>query len=246
MTLPSSGQLDFNSIRAEFGGPSSNVTMSTYYRGSSYTYAVPANSNITTSATGQIEVPDFYGAENGADYLKVAGGSYNPGGKAANDNYGCSNALQTGLPAMVDTTMKVGSTSMTGITEWNVTGANANPVFRFQFEQTRSYYQDNTTSRNLWGSRAFLHYNTSGALAQTFTMGNNCGYGKSTNGWYPAPFEKGTYASDILPVGAYRTNEDTSTARGATGNPVTPFVGPSTGSPSNGSWLNATLYVKAF
>ena len=43
MTLPSSGTLDFNSIRAEFGSPSSNVYLSLYYRGGPYTYPDPAN-----------------------------------------------------------------------------------------------------------------------------------------------------------------------------------------------------------
>ena len=36
MTLPSSGSLDFNTIRAEFGSPSSNVALNLYYRGGSY------------------------------------------------------------------------------------------------------------------------------------------------------------------------------------------------------------------
>ena len=71
MTLPSSGQLDFNSIRAEFSGPSSNVTMSTYNRGGTYVFAVPANADIPTGTTDTIEIPDFYGAKNKSDYAQM-------------------------------------------------------------------------------------------------------------------------------------------------------------------------------
>ena len=34
MTLPSSGSLDYNSIRAEFGSASSNVSLSSFIKGS--------------------------------------------------------------------------------------------------------------------------------------------------------------------------------------------------------------------
>ena len=64
MVLPSSGSLSYNTIRAEFGSPSSNVYLSLYYRGGPYTYAIPANANITTRSTGTIAVNDFYGADN--------------------------------------------------------------------------------------------------------------------------------------------------------------------------------------
>ena len=63
MTLPSSGTLDYNSIRAEFGGNSANVTLSTFYRGSGFTYPVPANAPIPTGTTSQISVSNFYGAK---------------------------------------------------------------------------------------------------------------------------------------------------------------------------------------
>ena len=62
MTLPSRGTLDYNRIRAEFAGPSSNVTLSTYVRGGTYTYPVPANANITTGSSSSISVSNFYGA----------------------------------------------------------------------------------------------------------------------------------------------------------------------------------------
>ena len=73
MTLPSSGSLSYNTIRAEFGSPSTNVYLSLYYRGGPYAYPVPANANITTSSTGTISVANFYGADNSTDYLKVIG-----------------------------------------------------------------------------------------------------------------------------------------------------------------------------
>ena len=88
MTLPSSGTLDYNSIRAEFGSPSSNVYLSLYYRGGPYTYPVPANANITTSSTGTIAVNDFYGADNTTDYAVFQGTTHNSGGKAPQIYYG--------------------------------------------------------------------------------------------------------------------------------------------------------------
>ena len=88
MTLPSSGTLDFNSIRAEFGSPSSNVYLSLYYRGGPYTYPVPANANITTSSSGQIAVSNFYGADNTTDYARMNATSYNTGGKSPVIRYG--------------------------------------------------------------------------------------------------------------------------------------------------------------
>ena len=84
MVLPSSGTLDFNSIRAEFGSPSSNVYLSLYYRGGPYTYQVPRNNSITTSSSGQIAVDDFYGSAGKGDYAAATFGYYNSGGKFAN------------------------------------------------------------------------------------------------------------------------------------------------------------------
>ena len=80
MVLPSSGSLSYNTIRAEFGSPSSNVYLSLYYRGGPYTYAIPANANITTSSTGTIAVNDFYGADNKGPYASFSGGTHNTGG----------------------------------------------------------------------------------------------------------------------------------------------------------------------
>ena len=81
MTLPSSVTLDFNSIRAEFAGPSSNVTLSTYIRGSAYTYPVPANANITTGSTSSISVSNFYGAKGTARLSKFTASQGSSGGK---------------------------------------------------------------------------------------------------------------------------------------------------------------------
>ena len=88
MVLPTSGSLSYNTIRAEFGSPSSNVYLSLYYRGGPYTYNIPQNSNITTSSTGTIAVNDFYGADDKGPFLQFSGGTYNTGGKAPTVYYG--------------------------------------------------------------------------------------------------------------------------------------------------------------
>jgi len=81
MTLPSSGTLDYNSIRSEFAGPSSNVTLSTYVRGGTYTYPVPANANITTGSTSSISVSNFYGAKGRARIAGFTATQGSSGGK---------------------------------------------------------------------------------------------------------------------------------------------------------------------
>lgn len=81
MTLPGSGQLDYNSIRAEFAGPSSNVTLSTYVRGSSFTYPVPANASIPTGSTSSISVSNFYGAKGNAKLASFTASQTSSGGK---------------------------------------------------------------------------------------------------------------------------------------------------------------------
>ena len=106
MTLPNSGSLSYNSIRAEFGSPSSNVYLSLYHRGSSYTTYLPENANITTSSTGTIAVNDFYGATGSSQYAFGPGGSYNAGGKASINYRGIGGP---GLPSMQNTSIRVGN-----------------------------------------------------------------------------------------------------------------------------------------
>jgi len=68
MTLPASGPLilgsgsESNNIRAEFEGPTSNISLQDYYRGAGLVPDIPANAGIPTS--GAINMLDFYGAEN--------------------------------------------------------------------------------------------------------------------------------------------------------------------------------------
>tara|TARA_B100001564_G_C20649521_1_gene676124 strand:+ start:60 stop:743 length:684 start_codon:yes stop_codon:yes gene_type:complete len=152
MTLPSSGSLDYNSIRAEFGSPSSNVYLSLYYRGGPYTYAVPANSNITTSSSGQIAVSNFYGADSKTDYAAAPFGYYTSGGKVPQTNAGASNA-NSNIPSFSDTSMKVGSVSTNTI---NVNMAESLFVSAFSFGD----FASNVPLLN----RTIYYYNTSGAL----------------------------------------------------------------------------------
>lgn len=170
MTLPSSGQLDFNSIRAEFGSPSSNVYMNLYYRGGPYTYNVPANSAITTSSTGQLSVSNFYSTEGTSKYAYGPGGSHNTGGKLASQMYGIGG---TGLPAMSDTSSYVGSTSGTMTGFYNAFGVI--DAFYILFTPVG-------TSDTQWTSRNFYCYNTSGTLVFHMRTGGSCGDGGTSIG----------------------------------------------------------------
>ena len=124
MTLPSSGALSYNSIRAEFGSPSSNVNLSLYVRGSQYTTYLSSNSNIPTSATAEIAVNDFYGAEGGSNYAFGTGGSHNTGGKNAIQYYGWGDA--TGfLPTAQNTSALIGS--LTTFTAFNTSASSLGP-----------------------------------------------------------------------------------------------------------------------
>ena len=112
MVLPSSGTLSYNTIRAEFGSPSSNVYLSLYYRGGPYTYNVPANSNITTSSTGSISVSNFYSARGKTDYASGVFGFYTSGGKIPDQRGGVGGP---NLPSMGDTSIRTNVLS-TGFT----------------------------------------------------------------------------------------------------------------------------------
>lgn len=59
MALPSSGQIDIDQIRAEFGG-TTPVSINQYYRGGGLVPNISANSGVPTS--GQISFSNFYGA----------------------------------------------------------------------------------------------------------------------------------------------------------------------------------------
>jgi len=172
MTLPSSGQLDFNSIRAEFSGPSSNVTMSTYNRGGTYVFNVPANSNIPTSTTAQIEVPDFYGAKNKSDYASFTGGSHVYGGKANYTSYGVGGP---NLPSAISDSYKVGSSTFTMSGCYNTGTGNNNMVINHS-----SVPAAGTAGDGNWTSRNFYFYDTSGNVDLQFRTGS--AYGQCASG----------------------------------------------------------------
>ena len=164
MTLPSSGQLDFNSIRAEFSGPSSNVTMSTYNRGGTYVFAVPANADIPTSTTAQIEIPDFYGAKNKSDYASFTGGSHAYGGKANYTSYGVGGP---NLPAAISDSYKVGTGTFTMTACYN-DGASQN---NFHIKNS-SGPTGGIGAGGQWTSRNFYFYDTSGNVDFQFRTGS--------------------------------------------------------------------------
>lgn len=62
MTLPTSGQIDLYQISQEFGGPSSNIGLSSFYAGGAYVPAGVEGINGPIPSSGQIEISDFYGA----------------------------------------------------------------------------------------------------------------------------------------------------------------------------------------
>lgn len=148
MTLPSSGALDYNSIRAEFGSPSSNVYLSLYYRGGPYTYAVPANNAISASATAAMSASYFYGAKNKTDYFQGNGNTVNSGGKSPVIYKG------VGGPAggsWGDAVGKIGSTNYTFSSFYHESGPGGT-----QFNMGGGANDPNAVSR------LFTAYNTSG------------------------------------------------------------------------------------
>ena len=169
MTLPSSGSLSYNSIRAEFGSPSSNVYLSLYYRGGPYTYNIPQNSNITTGSSSSIAVNDFYGSSGKGPFLQFSGGSHNTGGKAPTLYYGAGGPS---LPGMGDSSITIGGTGYT--------------VTRFYTAQGGMFItgtpNSNIASAPTWSQRNFYGYNSSGSLAFQFRTGWPAGRGPQPAG----------------------------------------------------------------
>tara|TARA_B100000123_G_scaffold186401_1_gene138970 strand:- start:811 stop:1437 length:627 start_codon:yes stop_codon:yes gene_type:complete len=187
MVLPSSGSLSYNTIRAEFGSPSSNVYLSLYYRGGPYTYNVPRNSSITTSTTGSIAVNDFYGAAGKGDYAAGPFGYYSSGGKFATLHGGCGGP---NIPGMSDTSIRTNVFS-TGFTKNFATNAGITPG---------TFTVGPFASGNNNQSRSYYYYNTSGGLIRAFTFKSNVPTGSNgdtqinsiTDG--PAPYTTDTVA----------------------------------------------------
>lgn len=166
MTLPSSGTLTYNTIRAEFGSPSSNVYLSLYVRGGQYTPSVPINSDIPTSATGQIAVDDFYGTASDTDFATGTGGSHNTGGKAAVQYYGLGGPS---LPSFDNTSIKVGSLS-TSVTKFY----NSSEVSGFFAQFPSSTYQNSNFT-----ARVFTAYGLNTSSVCVLTMGGKAGTANS-------------------------------------------------------------------
>lgn len=168
MVLPSSGSLTYNTIRAEFGSPSSNVYLNLYYRGGPYTYQVPRNSSITTSSTGQLSASHFYGAAGKGDYAAGPFGYYTSGGKLPTTYGGCGGP---NLPSMSDTSMRtnVFSSSMTQCFTSNV-------AVQPSFFRMGPFAPGNNNQ-----SRTFYFYNTSGTLQRQFTWKSNAATGSGTD-----------------------------------------------------------------
>lgn len=189
MVLPSSGSLTYNTIRAEFGSPSSNVYLNLYYRGGPYTYQVPRNSSITTSSTGQLSASNFYGAAGKGDYAAGPFGYYSTGGKLPNVYAGCGGPS---LPSMSDTSIRtnVFSPSMT------------KSFVSLEAALPRAFTMGPFASGNNNQSRTFYFYNTSGTLQRQFTWKSSVNTGSNAdtlaNSAEPAPtttFASGTPAA---------------------------------------------------
>jgi len=194
MTLPSSGSLSYNSIRAEFGSPSTNVYLSLYYRRGPYCYNLPQNSSITTGSSSTISVANFYGAEGPARYASGTGGTYNTGGKLPSVYYGTGG---TGLPGMSDTSINIGGTQRTCVSFYYFTGIlngvniglpqghfgsmNAR-TFRVYYDSNFSNFYNGTTSPNsapgFQGGTNYVSWQDSGPPASSFPAGTSLNSGQ--------------------------------------------------------------------
>ena len=152
------------------------VYLNLYYRGGPYCVNLPENSNITTSATGQLAVNNFYSSTGGAKVAWGTGGSYNSGGKAPVLTYGCG---ATGLPNMTSTTIAIGSLSTNLTRCLNAVG----PLGGVEMNTgPSSNHNSNLTVR------AFKLYNSSAGLEGTYTTGGAAG-----NSSYDVPASNGVY-----------------------------------------------------
>ncbi len=234
MTLPTSGSLSYNTIRAEFGSPSTNVYLSLYYRGGPYTYPVPANASITTSSTGTISVANFYGADNTTDYAKMVGTTYNSGGKAPVIYYG-TGAPGNGNGNFPDNTFRIGGLSVSIPAPADFWATNTTSLEAGPFSPT-GHTNSNFTLRN------FYFYNSSGTLVGQYRTGAQAGKSGPIPGWQ-APDQNGVY----------RQSFDNALAGpgsnvGAASGSASPGLGPAAGwqSGNHTALSNNPLYIKAF
>ena len=141
MTLPSSGALSLNDVRGEFGGPSSNVAINSYYRNGSFVYNVTKNLNVPTS--GQIDFNDFYGTEGAGVYGKVTFGTANTGGKLPSTYTGVDTIghFTSTFGSFQDASITVGSTARTARTVMQGLFIGAF-IYYYDFNQTTTVSQN--------------------------------------------------------------------------------------------------------
>lgn len=243
MTLPSSGSLSYNSIRAEFGSPSSNVYLSLYYRGGPYTYNIPQNSSITTGSSSTISVNNFYGTVGRGPFLQFSGATNTTGGKNPITYYGAGGP---GLPGVSDTSITVGGTGYT---------------FHRFYSSGNTMYMTGTPNANItsaptWSQRNFYCYNSSGSLAVHYRTGWAAGRGTlqtligGVTGQQPrtgpsAPPSTWVYEQlGNYPSGGLNFSSDQSLSQVGNANPVNPQPSPSLVSGAFSS-LSQYIVVKA-
>lgn len=93
MTIVSSGAISINSLVGEYGG-SAPHSMNEYYRGGSLVANHSNNSGVPTS--GQIQLDDFYGANNTSPVPTVYSYSMTTGGSGIGNDIGFNNSSSTG------------------------------------------------------------------------------------------------------------------------------------------------------
>ena len=244
MVLPSSGSLSYNTIRAEFGSPSSNVYLSLYYRGGPYTYNIPQNASITTGSSSTISVNNFYGSAGKGPFAFFNGGTHTTGGKAPLSYYGAGGPS---LPGMSDSSLTIGGTGYTvnryfamGTIQMFITGTPG----------------ANVTSTPTWSQRNFYGYNPGGSLVHQFRTGSGAGRGTMTTnlgGTVIQPRNTGT-----IPPGSSWVYESNNQYPGGTGLYFASdqLASQSTNTPSgggvvpqflvgNGNTLGQSLVIKA-
>ena len=175
MVLPSSGALDYNSIRAEFGAPSANVYISLFNRTGAYVYNVPANSNIPTSGSAQISVSNFYGARGKTRYAAGPGGYYTSGGKLPTYSRGTGGP---NLPAMSDSSFFVDGTSCT-LTYFYYFNSNVGGL---------DYMRASCTHAN-WAATVKCYRNDNGSNFLNVVISNGT-YGSNPGGWSSSNYEE--------------------------------------------------------
>jgi hypothetical protein len=93
MTIVSSGAISINSLVGEYGG-SAPHSMNEYYRGGSLVANHSNNSGVPTS--GQIQLDDFYGANNTSPVPTVYSYSMTTGGSGTGNDIGFNSSSSTG------------------------------------------------------------------------------------------------------------------------------------------------------